>query len=176
LAQGQAVLAIDPFGIGQNVGEQNPEQPRGSTRYFTTFNRVDDAERIYDILLALRYALSTGSRALGVAGFGRAGPWALLAGAILGPQEIQCRFVIDTARFDTAGPRDYLDCLPIPGILRAGGLPNAAALVAPHDLVLHNTGEGFDIAWARAAYALYPGATLAVHKERLRNDEWMALF
>jgi hypothetical protein len=64
--------------------------------------------------------------------------------------------------------------LPIPGILRAGGLPNAAALVAPHDLLLHNTGDVFDSTWAKAAYALYPGATLTAEKDRLQNDALIA--
>jgi hypothetical protein len=125
-------------------------------------------------VLALRYILSTDPQGVDVVAFDLAGLWTLLAGALLGPQETKCRFVVDTAGFDTAGPRDYLDRLPIPGILRAGGLPNATALVAPHDLVLHNTGERFDCSWAQAAYALYPGAAFTVHKERLQNDELAA--
>jgi dienelactone hydrolase len=174
LARGHAVFAIDPFGVGLNVDEQNPEQPRGSTQFFTTFNRTDDAERIYDIVLALRYILSTGPRAVNVAGFDVAGLWALVAGAVLEPRDTTCRFAIDTAGLDTADHRDVLRCLPIPGILRAGGLPNAAALIAPHDLLLHNTGDRFDGTWASAAYALYPGTTLALHKDRLPNDDLIA--
>jgi dienelactone hydrolase len=174
LARGHAVFAIDPFGVGQNVGEQNPEQPRGSTGFFTTFNRTDDAERIYDIVLALRYILSADPQTVDVVGFDCAGLWTLIAGAVLEPRDTKCRFAIDTTRFNTAGHHDYLSRLPIPGILQAGGLSNAAALVAPHDLLLHNTGEGFDSAWAGAAYALYPGATFTVQKDRLQNDALVA--
>jgi dienelactone hydrolase len=174
LARGHAVFAIDPFGVGQNVGEQNPEQPRGSTKFFTTFNRTDDAERIYDIVLALRYILSTGPQAVNVVGFDDAGLWTLVAGAVLEPRDTTCRFAIDTAGLNTADHRDYLCRLPIPGILKAGGLPNAAALVAPHDLLLHNTGGVFDSTWAGVAYALYPGAALTVRKDRLPNDALIA--
>lgn len=174
LARGHAVFALDPFGVGQNVGEQNPEQPRGSTSFFTTFNRTDDAERIYDIVLALRYILSTGPQAVDVVGFDQAGLWTLIAGAVLEPRDTKCRFAIDTAGLNTADHRDVLCRLPIPGILKAGGLPNAAALVAPHDLLLHNTGDLFDSTWASAAYALYPGATLTLQTDRLQNDALIA--
>jgi hypothetical protein len=174
LARGHTVYAIDPFGVGQNVDEQDPEQPRGSTKFFTTFNRTDDAERIYDIILALRHILPANPRTVNVTGFDRAGLWTLIAGALLEPRDTTCRWVIDTAGFSTAGDHDYLQRLPIPGILKAGGLPNAAALVAPHDLLLHNTGGVFDSTWAEAAYALYPGATLTLQEDRLRNDALVA--
>jgi hypothetical protein len=81
---------------------------------------------------------------------------------------------VDTLGFDTAGHHDYLAYMPIPGILKAGGLPNAAALVAPHDLLLHNTGDAFDASWARAAYALQPGAVLALQEDRLQNRALVA--
>ena len=170
VAGGRTVYAIDPFGAGRNIGEQNPQEPRGSTSFFTTFNRTDDAERVYDAVLALRTILSTASQRVDVVGFGRAGLWTLIAGAVLEPRATRCRFVLDMAGFDTSDDGAYLCQLPIPGILRAGGLPNAAALAAPHDLLLHNTGDRFDASWASAAYALYPGARLAVHKDLLGND------
>ena len=40
LARGHAVYAIDPFATGENVGEQEAATPRGSTNFFTTFNRT----------------------------------------------------------------------------------------------------------------------------------------
>lgn len=48
----------------------------------------------------------------------------------------------------------------LPGILRAGGLSNAAALLAPRPSLLHNTGDSFDASWARSAYELkHPQST-----------------
>jgi len=43
----------------------------------------------------------------------------------------------------------------MPGVLRAGGLPNTVALIAPHVLFLHNTGDRFDTSMVKAAYALW---------------------
>ena len=37
LEAGQTVYAIDAFGTGANIGPQNPERPRGSGAYFSTF-------------------------------------------------------------------------------------------------------------------------------------------
>ncbi|MFL7808109.1 MAG: hypothetical protein AB8I80_05745, partial [Anaerolineae bacterium] len=109
-----------------------------------------------------------------VVGFGDAGLSTLIAGAVLEPRDTTCRFAIDTAALNTADQQDYLCRLPIPGILKAGGLPNAAALVAPHDLLLHNTGDGFDSTWAQAAYVLYPDATLTLQRDRLQNNALIA--
>ncbi|MGY8827309.1 MAG: alpha/beta hydrolase family protein [Candidatus Latescibacterota bacterium] len=174
LARGHAVYAIDPFATGENVGEQEAATPRGSTNFFTTFNRTDDAERICDIALALRYLLATNAKKLHVVAFGPAGLWALVAGAILARQEASMHFVIDANAFATANDRAYLNSLPIPGMLRAGGLPNAAALIAPHGLLLHNTNDAFETSRAKAAFALHPRAMLVVEEARLDNAALLA--
>jgi len=62
------------------------------------------------------------------------------------------RFAIDANGFSTASEDRYLKEMFIPGILRAGGLPNALALIAPRPLLLHNTGDVFETAWASEAY------------------------
>ena len=170
LANGHTVHAIDPFGIGGNIGEENPEQPRGSTKFFTTFNLCDDAERVYDTVLALRQVLSADSQTVNVVGFGNAGLWTLVAGAVIGSPDKSLRFAIDTNGFDTSNNHDYLSYLPIPGILKAGGLPNAAALIGPQDLLLHNTDGNFDVGWAEAAYAASSECTLDIQEGRLENE------
>jgi dienelactone hydrolase len=160
LANRQKVCAIDVFGLGDTVGEQDPDKPRGSTRYFTTFNRTDDAERICDTVLAISYCLRhtlSGDGALNVVGFGNAGLWAIVAGAIMNqrdPELPKIRLAVDANRFDTSSEDSYLQNLYIPGILRAGGLRNAAALLAPCALLLHNTAGLFDTSWVEAAYSL----------------------
>lgn len=166
LAHGQTVYAIDLFGTGRNVGEENPDEPRGSSPFFNTFNRTDDAERVCDILLATRHVPSG---PLKIIGFGQAGLWALLAGAISERADLQ--LACDVGAFDTGREDDYLHRLPIPGILKAGGLPNAAALVAPNDLLLHNAGDAFDTSWAEDAYARHPKAALIIQRDRMKNDD-----
>ncbi len=173
-AAGHALHAIDPFGCGKNIAEQKAQEPRGSSPFFTTFNRTDDAERIYDIALAVRYLLAASSAQVQIVGLGAAGLWALAAAAVLGPQDRLLRFALDLNEFDTASAAAYLNDLPIPGILRAGGLANAAALAAPHDTLLHNGGERFDCTWAEMAYALYPSAVLKIVKGRLKSEDLIA--
>jgi hypothetical protein len=78
-------------------------------------------------------------------------------------------FAIDANGFNPADEQRYLEDLFIPGILRAGGLGNAAALIHPRRLLLHNTRGVFDMSRANAAYGL-PGAdakpaALLVHAE-----------
>ena len=136
LDKGQTVYAIDPFGTGQNIGEENPEEPRGGERFFNTFNRTDDAERIYDIALALRH-IPDGP--VNIVGFGNAGLWALIAGAITERADLQ--IASDINAFNTTTENDYLNRLPIPGILKAGGLPNAATTHRPEQLVLAQHGR-----------------------------------
>ncbi len=168
LEAGQTVYAIDAFGTGANIGPQDPEKPRGSAPFFSTFNRTDDAERIGDIALALRHLLDD-YRQLNAAGFGTAGLWLLMAGALCSADG-RLRLVVDADGFATDRTSDYLDKLPVPGILCGGGLPNAAALLAPCDLLLHSVGESFDTSWAERAYALYEDASLQIERGRVTND------
>ena len=170
LENNHTIYAIDPFNIGQNIGEQNPESPRGDVNLFNTYNRTDDAERIYDISLTLRHLASQNHQTLNVVGFHTAGLWTLIAAALNAPNP-SMRFIIDANTFNTQSESDYLTHLPIPGILKAGGLRNAAALAHPHTLHIHNTGDVFDTSWAQAAYDLNDQTTFTTQSERYQNEE-----
>ncbi|MBT5828635.1 MAG: hypothetical protein HOH77_00460 [Candidatus Latescibacteria bacterium] len=174
LENNHTVYAIDPFGIGQNIAEQNPESPRGDINFFNGYNRTDDAERIYDITLALRHLSSQQHKTINVVGFHTAGLWALIAAAA-NDLDTSIRFFIDANGFDTHSESDYLTHLPIPGILKAGGLNNAAALVAPNTLHIHNTSDTFDTSWAKAAYEHNTNASLTTQSDRLKNDELISV-
>jgi Acetyl xylan esterase (AXE1) len=164
LAAGQTVYVIEPFGVGDARPDDNLAQQRGTTQYFMTFNRTDDAERVYDIVAGIGYCQWHGidgrvSKQVNVAGFGKAGPWLAVAGAILGaskPSQPILRFVLDANRFDSTSEKPYLEDLFIPGILRAGGLPNALAMIAPGAVLLHNTADRLDTSTFKAARAAAP--------------------
>jgi CubicO group peptidase (beta-lactamase class C family) len=181
LEDSQTVYVIEPFGIGVARADDDLAKQRGTTRYFTTFNRTDDAERVYDILAAIAYCRwhGTDGKASGrvnVTGFGKAGPWIAIAGAVIGPtQEKDCklRFVIDANRFETSSEQEYLDSLFIPGVLRAGGLPNALALIAPCALFLHNRGDLFDTSMVKAAFAL-EGVEVTIDSEACDDANLLA--
>ena len=184
---GQTVVAIDAFGTGSAVGDphisrlagtryRQPTDPQAPKikhpEYFDTFNRTDDAERVYDIAAAIRYSAGLSSGKLDVVGLGTAGAWVLIAGATQPEEASTARFVVDAERFDTSSGEDYLERLFIPGLLHAGGLPHAAALLAPRPLLLFNTLGQFDASRAEAEYRA-AGLTgwLAIRHAALDDEE-----
>jgi len=173
LASGCRVTAIDVFGLGEATGEQDPKAPRGSTKFFTTFNRTDVAERVYDIVTAARGCLTEGRAEktggeLGIVGLGEAGPWCVLACALLATSSDgrAIRAVIDANGFDTGREESYRKDSYVPGILRAGGLPVAAALIPPARLFLHNTGDRFDTSWLKDVQSTLRGSRVVIQKDK----------
>jgi len=91
----------------------------------------------------------------------------------------ETRFAIDANQFDTSSEDNYLPKLYIPGILRAGGLKNSEALLAPRSLLLNNTAGLFDTSWMKATYGLsYPGRgePLLMVKEEVQDDTILVEF
>ncbi|HOW18721.1 MAG TPA: acetylxylan esterase, partial [Phycisphaerae bacterium] len=181
VAAGHWVVAIDVFGVGESAAPQDPKQPRGSTKFFTTFNRTDTAERVCDIVEAIRRLQGVckdqgdgaDAPAVNVVGIGSAGPWCLLACAAVlteSPDMPQMRIVIDANQFDTSREESYRKDLYVPGILRAGGLPAAAALIPPARLFLHNTGDHFDTSWLKDVQSTLPGSRVVVQKDKASDD------
>ncbi|MGB9625406.1 MAG: hypothetical protein ACPMAQ_11140, partial [Phycisphaerae bacterium] len=63
------------------------------------------------------------------------------------------------------------------GILRAGGLPAAAALIPPARLFLHNTGDHFDTSWLKDVQRTLPEARVVIQKDKASDDaivKWLA--
>ena len=166
LSNSQSIYAMDCFGTGQNVGPQDPELPRGSSNFFSTFNRSDLAERIGDIGRVLRFILDQDdSEIVNVVGYGKAGLWSLIAGACISPEK-RLRFLLDLDGFDFSNAISYIRDFELPGIFHAGGLDNAAALLAPSEILLHNIGDS-ELRWVTAAYALFADAKLRIEDKRI---------
>lgn len=119
----------------------NERQVPTSIKFFTTYNRTDEANRVQDILTALAYAKKLfGEARLNVVAQEEAGARALLARG-LAPQ-IE-RMVIDAGQFNTESEEEFLRRMPIPGLRRAGDFITAVT-IAPHTpLLIHNTGNQF---------------------------------
>lgn len=150
LANGQKVLAIDCFNVGEHVGP--PESNDRLTRYafFTTYNRTDTANRVQDILNALVYLIDKENvSTYDLIGVGDAGLWCLLAGSF--GLNI-ARMVVDAAGFDNANDEKFIEKLNVPCIRRAGDFATAAALFAPGKLVIHNTQGRFKTDWIEDIY------------------------
>src|SRR5262249_26337794 len=140
LKRGHLVLAIDAFNTGS--AKVNRDM---SDRFFTTYNRTDDANRIQDILTAIAYLRTKPEvSAVNLMGFDQAGLWCLLARAL--SPEIQ-NTVADVSLFKSQDDQSYLDQLYIPLLRKAGDFRTALTVARPTRLLIHNAGSQFDTQW-----------------------------
>ena len=102
-------------------------------RHFETYNRTAAAQRVADIVSALRANPSAALVASGDAALA-----GLLASAIVTPSLA----ILDVGDFDTSSDQAYVDRLYVPGLRRAGDLATAAEVAGPA-IVLHAAGERF---------------------------------
>jgi hypothetical protein len=113
LTAGRPVLFIDAFQTGSAVALRDR-----SHRYFFTFNRSDDANRVQDILTALAFLLKQTSEKVELRGTGKAGVWCLFAAAV---SDARLTLKAELEGFD-GKDEDFLRQFFVPGIQRAGGL------------------------------------------------------
>jgi len=173
LSQGYGVLALAPFQTGS--------LPEGAIArddhdwFWATFNAPLVGQRVQDILTGLAYLQGRGDRHPALLGLRGAGPWCLLAGAL---SPTGCAVAADVRALSGVDDADYRGELVAPLLGAYGGLPVAAALVAPRPLLLADTAGRFAADWARAAYqAMGATAQLAVRAEPLDADallNWLA--
>jgi len=143
LDRGLAVLAPDVFLTGAGAGTAFPVD-RGRHKdfcgYTYGYNRTPLANRVHDALTAISQArLRGGVKKVHVAGFGKAGLWALLASALAG--EAVTRTIVTAPSFDFVEVTDTNDLRFLPGAVKYGGWGGFAALCAPRDLILAGGGE-----------------------------------
>jgi dienelactone hydrolase len=118
-ASGRTILAIDAFQTGSAVAPRDR-----SHRYFLTFNRSDDANRVQDILTAIAYLHEAGETDISIIGIGKAAVWATFAAAV-SEVPVQLRAPLGSFKGDD---QDFIDNFFVPGIQRAGGLRAAEIL------------------------------------------------
>ena len=138
------MLTVDHFSSGQT--------PDPFKDFYCTYNRTELQEHVRDLLTVCSAANAIEPRKplsfrVTLCGTGRAGLWALLAAPAAQAVIADCDSL--DASDESALLAPDLFC---PGILALGGFEGAAALAAPHPLLLHNTGGKFPTASVRAAY------------------------
>ena len=116
---GRPVLLIDAFQTGTSVAPRDRSHP-----FFLTFNRSDDANRVQDILTALRFLSGPNRSRVELVGMDNARLWCVFAAAVV---PIQMTFKPDVAWFG-GQDQDYLDRFFVPGIQAAGGIGTAKRL------------------------------------------------
>ncbi len=107
-----AALKITPFQTGSAVAPRDR-----SGVMFTTFNKTDDAERVQDILTALKWLNQDSTR---LVCRGKAALWCTLAAAV-SPKKVELDAPVP-ANFK-GSDQDWIDYMFIPSIQRAGGWP-----------------------------------------------------
>jgi dienelactone hydrolase len=114
---GRSVLMIDAFQTGAAVAPRDR-----SGKMFLTFNKSDDANRVQDILTALAWLKTPGTR---VVGLGKAAVWCTFAAAVA-PERVELQ--ADLGNFGGTD-QELIESFFVPGIQRAGGLKAARALL-----------------------------------------------
>ena len=159
------VLIIDVFGTGEHGEYERSE----NTKFFTTYNRTTAALRVQDILTTLLYFSTRGDVSeVSLIGIGEAGLWALLAAGFTNIKNV----VVDAAQFDNSHEDAYLKTLPIPSLRKVDDFRTAGTLVAPRNLIIHNTGDAFNTAWIEEVYQnIGAEQHLLVRNEIMSNAE-----
>jgi len=165
------ILSIDAF----NTGEAKAERDQ-SDRFFTTYNRTDDANRVQDILTALAYLKTRDDVGdVQLVGLGKAGLWSLLARGL--SPDLQAT-AADVEGFESENDRAYLKDLYIPLLRRAGDFKVALTLPISSKLLIHHTGEGFKTEWVQNAYRIGQSESkLRIEKAKLGLEsmaDWLA--
>ncbi len=159
LVRGRHVAVVEPFGLGGSRRPVPATRPQFYDKFFTTFNRTDAAEAVYDLLTVLAAELAApGVERVSVAAFGSAGPVTLAALALL-PEKLpdgrRVEALLDFGGFDDSSDGDYLARFFVPNVRRIGGLPAVAAAAAQCcDLRLVGTGGRTDLSCVSQAARL----------------------
>ncbi len=120
---GHSVLILDPFQSSSARAMKIRTQ-----RWFYSYNRPDEANRVQDILTALSYLDSQRIGRIHLVGFGTASARALFAGAVA-PIELKLNVELGDFRGSDDNFRKYFF---IPGIQRAGGLRAAIRVTSEY--------------------------------------------
>ena len=138
------------------------------------YNRPLLAERIHDILTAIAFAKNQfHTKRIHLVGFGKAGPWVVLARALSG--DSISRTAADMNNFHFHDVTSFDDEMMLPGTLKYGGMPVLSSLCAPHELLLHNCKGVGPAQWLESSYqAVGRPGNLRHVEERITPEEVIA--
>ncbi|HXY41052.1 MAG TPA: hypothetical protein VEQ10_15375, partial [Vicinamibacteria bacterium] len=166
-ARGFLVASIDAFNTGTATAARD-----ASDRFFTTYNRTDDSNRVQDVLTALAWLGGRPAvRRLALVGLGRSGLWCLLAQALAPHLDA---VVADADQFPTDRDDAYLGQVSVPLLRRAGAFDTALLLTLGSRLLVHDTGGVFDTARVEESARLCGRSGLSVSTRKLEDPEAVA--
>ena len=167
-SRGTALLAFSVLQTGGLKSDKLMPVNNTYAGYTFGYNRPLLANRVHDVLTTVAYAKSIkGVKKVHLVGFGKAGPWVLLARGLCGDAVDRTVVDLDGFRFDKVRTTD--DEMMLPGALKYGGLPALAALSAPGKLYLHNCKGTDSERWLKAAYEI-AGGKIALEMQPEKAD------
>ncbi len=166
--QGFLVASLDAFNTGSARMQRDT-----SDRFFTTYNRTDDANRVQDVLTALAWLKQQpGVRSVSLVGLERAGLWCLLSQALAPGLDA---VVADADAFATERDEAYLDRISIPLLRSVGGFGTALTLGLGSRVLVHDMGGVFDTTAVEAsARATGAAERLRVSPQKLTDADVVA--
>ena len=173
LDRGNAVILFDPFLTG-DLAAGGAAARKPFDLFLSAYNRTELQEQVQDCITVCAFARthSKGQRVV-LCGVGRAGLWALLA-APAADAVAADGDALDWSRDDALLAPDLF----VPGIRNIGVFAVAAALSAPHPLLLYNAPKNFETGLLHDAYVA-AGAEKMFRQEEARLPdaslaEWLA--
>ena len=154
LDKNYAVVLLDTFLTGELANESALKARNHFKNFFCTYNRTDLQERVQDLVTVCAFARrhEKGRRVL-LCGSGRAGLWALLGSPAADAVIADCDS-LDLSNDAALMQQELFG----PGLRKLGAFETAAALAAPHPLLIHNLGANFPTQRLRDTYAAVKSA------------------
>jgi hypothetical protein len=169
LGRGNSVILFDAFLTGELANADAPAR-KHQDLFFTAYNRTDLQERVQDCATVCAFAQAhTKGRRVILCGTKRAGLWALLAAPAATAVAADCDS-LDSSDDSVLMEPDLF----VPGIRRIGGFAGAAALAAPHPLLLFNTGKSFSTTLLQDAYAAAGASSMYRAEQQRPGDDALA--
>jgi dienelactone hydrolase len=170
------IIAPDVFLTGEFRGTEIPAVNHQFAGYTFGYNRPILANHVHDILTTVVFLRDRkAAKKLHMVGFGKAGPWVLLAKALCG--DVLGRIAVDANQFDFDQVKSTSDEMMLPGALKYGGMASFAALCAPGELYLHNVRASPRTDWIADAYKAAGAADkLKMQTEKAPDEkviEWL---
>ncbi len=157
LHKGVAVLAIDPFGVGEHILLKGTKTERDEkVNYFTTYNRTKVQEQVQDVLTStVALEKLSGVNKIGLIGLGKGGPVALLSASL--EKNFQ-KILVDATALE-AKKKNLLLSYFVPGLGRIGDFTTAAAFISPQPLTIYGCSSktALDVNRIRQVYHLHKG-------------------
>jgi hypothetical protein len=173
LDHGNSLILFDAFGTGELAGPDAGARKRFDL-FLSAYNRTPMQEQVQDCVTVCAFAQThSKSRRVILCGVGRAGLWALLAAPAADA------VAADGDALDLSSDATLLSPdLFVPGIRKIGVFAGAAALAAPHPLLLYRTGKNFPTAFLSDTYAAAKGEKMfRAEAARMADEklvEWLA--